>query len=478
MSRTLRKPEATARAHRTALPDALWALATAAGFLIVLFVAIRAGAQPAPESVGLETTLGDRITGALGSGRGLGVLWAYGFSFVAGLLTSLTPCVYPLIPITVGLFGARDENVTRSQAMVLAACYVGGIAAMYSTLGVVVGLSGGQFGALLMRPVVLVPVSLFLLAMAASMFGAFELALPSELATRLSQVGGKSRGGAFAMGLVAGLIAAPCTGPPLAALLVFVGTQRSVFLGGSLLFVYSLGLGVLFFAIAGFALKLPRSGPWMDTVKSVFGVVMIVAALYFLRSVFPLLRDYGKGTPSFLGLHVAAAIVGVFVGGLKLTFYEGMATSVRKAVGVLLITVGLYGGVAWLLAPKPVAGVAGRPDAAAPLSWETDEAAAVVTAKREGKPLFIDFGAEWCPPCKQMELKTFPDPRIQKELARFVRLRIDCSEETEANSALQKKYNSITLPSLLLFDKSGQKTYQVKEYVSAEQLLPLLEQTK
>jgi thiol:disulfide interchange protein DsbD len=447
--------------------------------LLMLLVLIVTWAWPvlagtAPEGgieKGLETALGERLQQALTRSGG-GFLFAYLLAFAAGVGTSLTPCVYPLIPITVSLFGARDAQVNRFQAMGLAACYVGGIATMYTALGVVVGLVGGKFGSLMVSPFLIVPVAVFFLTMAASMFGAFELALPTEMQGRLSRVGGKGKLGAYLMGLVAGLIAAPCTGPPLLALLVFVSTQRSVFLGGSLLFVYAMGIGVLFFIIAGFALRMPKSGAWMDAVKSAFGVILIVAALYFLRNIVTPLRDYGRGTGGFLLVHAVLAAVGVLVGGLRLGFSGGAAMAARKSLGVVLLTVGLFGGIAWLLAPKPTA--AGAPS----LSWMTDEAQALARAKAEHKPLLVDFGAEWCPPCKQMELKTFVEPKVAAELSRFVLLRIDCTKPTPQNEALQAKYDSETLPSVVIFDSGGQRVLQLREFTPPDMLLPVLQRTR
>jgi thiol:disulfide interchange protein DsbD len=438
---------------------------------IVVWPLIAAAAPEAQIEQGLETALGERLQLALGRSGG-GFLFAYLLAFAAGVGTSLTPCVYPLIPITVSLFGARDAQVNRFQAMGLAACYVGGIATMYTTLGVVVGLVGGKFGALMVSPFLIVPVALFFVIMSASMFGAFELALPTEVQGRLSRVGGKGKLGAYLMGLVAGLIAAPCTGPPLLALLVFVSTQRSVFLGGSLLFVYAMGLGVLFFVIAGFALRMPKSGAWMDAVKSAFGVILIVAALYFLRNIVTPLRDYGKGTTGFLLAHAVLVAVGVLVGGLRLTFSGGIVTAVRKSLGVALLIIGLFGGIAWLLSPKPTAAGAHA------LSWMTDEAQALARAKAEHKPLLVDFGAEWCPPCKEMELKTFVEPKVAAELSRFVLLRIDCTKPTPENEALQTKYDSETLPSVVVFDSSGQRVLRLREFTPPDMLLPVLQKTR
>ena len=429
--------------------------------VLAFLLAVPAIASGAP----LETDLGERLSAALAAlaAPGGSLRLAYLLAFLGGLATSLTPCVYPLIPITISLFGAREAP--RAQALGLAACYVGGIAATYTTLGLVVGLVGGQFGAFMTSPWLIVPVALFFLLMAASMFGAFELSLPNELQGKLSQVGGRGPLGAFLMGLVAGVVAAPCTGPPLAALLLFVSTQRSVMTGGTLLFTYALGMGVLFFVIAGFALKMPKSGAWMDAVKAVFGVVMTVAALYYLRNIMPLLRTFGTSSYKFLLSQSALVVVGILVGGLTLSFSEGLARAVRKGIGVLLMVIGLYGCVSWTLAPR------------GDLKWMTDEAQAVQKARNEGKPLLIDFGADWCPPCKQMEAKTFPDEAVRRELARFVLLRIDCTNETEHTQAMQAKYQSTSLPSVLVFDRLGKRTGWFREYTPPESLLPVLLQT-
>lgn len=425
--------------------------------LLVLLLPVAAHAD-------LEAQLGDTLQGNL-QGRGAGLVMAYLVAFAGGLATSLTPCVYPLIPITVSLFGARAEQVTRVRALLLATCYVGGIATMYTGLGIFFGLTGKAFGTFMARSYVIVPIGLFFLAMAASMFGAFELALPPAWQTRLSHVGGRGPKGAFLMGLVAGIIAAPCTGPPLAVLLAFVSTQRSVGLGGSLLFTYALGMGVLFFVIAGFALKLPRSGPWMEAVKSLFGVIMIVAALFLLRNVVQPLRDYGRGTAFFLGLHVALAGVGVALGAIHLSFGRGPAVALRKGVGIVVLCTGLFGIVAWMLAPRPT-GVG--------LVWLTDEAEAVARARREGRPLFVDFAAEWCLPCKELELKTFADPRVAAQLRRFVLLRIDCTDPDDRIEAIKGRYGAATLPTVVVTSSDGKELLRLTEFVPPERLLPLL----
>ena len=212
---------------------------------------------------GLAGPSGDLGLGAM---LGQGSLLALGAAFAGGVLTSLTPCVYPLIPITVSIFGARKAG-SRTQKVGLSALYVLGIAVMYSALGLAAALSGKAFGVAMQSPLVKAFVGLVLANLALSMFGLFELRLPSSWQVRLNQVGGAGCAGSFAMGLVSGIVAAPCTGPVLAAALAFVAAKGSVAFGLAVMFAYALGMGLLFFLIGAFSLSLPRSGPWMETVK-------------------------------------------------------------------------------------------------------------------------------------------------------------------------------------------------------------------
>jgi thiol:disulfide interchange protein DsbD len=284
--------------------------------------------------------------------RDKGWLWAYLGVFAAGFLTSLTPCVYPMIPIVVGVFGARGESVTRGRAFALASLYVLGMGTMYSALGVGVALTGKAFGTLLSNPFVIVPLVLFYAVLASSMFGAFEMSLPPALQERLSTVGGKGFGGAFAMGLVGGLTAAPCTGPILAGLLAFVATTRNVPLGFTLLFTYAIGMGILFWLIATFAVALPRSGRWMEAVKSVTGIGLLVMGAYFLRPVFPVVARLTSTHASFLLGALALVAAGVALGGVHLSFHDVAAVKARKLAGIVLTVVGMVGAVNYLLTPK------------------------------------------------------------------------------------------------------------------------------
>ncbi len=402
-----------------------------------------------------------------------GYLVAFAGVFVAGFLTSLTPCVYPMIPITVSLFGGRGDDVPRSRAMALAASYVGGIAVMYSALGVFFGLAGKQFGTFMANPWVIFPIAIFFLAMAASMFGAFELALPSGAQQRLSTIGGKGFAGAFLMGLVGGIIAAPCTGPVLASLLLYVAKTRSVMMGGSLLFTYALGMGVLFFLIAAFAVALPKSGAWMEAVKSVFGVLMIVAALYFLRNVSPTIAAFGKKTGLFLALSIAAIAIGVIAGGIHLSFHDGLGVKLRKALGILAISIGCLGVIGFVLAPKEAAAATHK------LEWVKGEAAGIAAARRDHKPALLDFYADWCIPCKEMELKTFDAPEVSAELERFQLVKVDCTSDDDPQVvATKKRYGAATLPTVVLIDSSGKVVTKIDHLVTPQELLPLLRRVK
>jgi thiol:disulfide interchange protein DsbD len=391
-----------------------------------------------------------------------GWLFAYASVFISGFLTSLTPCVYPLIPITMSIFGARDEHVGRGRALALATSYVLGIAAMYTGLGVSAGLGGRAFGTFMANPLVIVPIAVLFLVMAASMFGAFDMNLPTSVQTRLTAVGGKGFGGAFAMGLVGGIIAAPCTGPVLASLLLYVATTRSVGLGGSLLFTYALGMGVLFFAIAAFAVALPRSGPWMERIKSFFGVVMLLAAAYFLRNVIPPLGHWGRPTLSFLGVSIVLVVAGLLMGAIHLSFHDTWPKRMLKALGITLVVIGGFSGIAWALTPKP-------------LNWIHGEAAGMAAAKAAHKPAIIDFFADWCIPCKEMDTRTFSNEEVMRELARFQLVKMDCSKDDDpVVKQTQARYQADTLPTVVLVDSSGQVAKRIDRFVKPDELLPLL----
>jgi thiol:disulfide interchange protein DsbD len=381
-----------------------------------------------------------------------------------GLLTALTPCVYPMIPITLAIFGAK--GVSRGRATALATAYVAGIAVLFGALGTIFGLLGKAFGAYLGNPFVVVPLALFFIAMALSMFGAFELALPPGLQDRLSRVGGRGFGGAFLMGLVAGLIAAPCTGPPLASLLTYISTTRDAQFGFILCATYGLGVGLPFLLLAAFSMALPRSGAWMEAVKSVFGVVLLTAALYYLKNVVPALEHFTSAAPRFAVIMGALVVGGIAAGAIHLSFHDTTRVRVRKGLGVALTVVGLFGMTNYVLTPK----------GATELVWLRDEPAAVADARAKGQPLLIDFMANWCLPCKEFEVKVFSRPDVAEAMSRFTLLRVDLTHEDDdpALPALKKKYGADTLPAIRLVSPDGNVIGKTDEFIEADAFLKLL----
>jgi thiol:disulfide interchange protein DsbD len=376
------------------------------------------------------------------AGRGMGS--AFVFALTAGLLTALTPCVYPMIPITISVFGGR--GVSRRRSFGLATFYVAGIAVMFGTLGTIFAMLGKAFGTYLASPWVVIPLAVFFLSMAASMFGAFELALPAGLQQRLARVGGRGFGGAFLMGVVGGLIAAPCTGPPLAGILAFVATTRDAVGGFFLLATYAVGIGVPFWAIAGFSMQMPRSGPWMEAVKSVFGIALVVAALYYLKNVAPRLTHLTGHTATFLAGAVGAVVLGLALGAVHLSFHDAPTLRLRKGVGVALASLGLFALTNYVLTPK------------VELAWMHGEAEALLLARTENRPVVIDFMADWCLPCKEMDVQVFANPAVGDVLRDFTLLRVDLTREDEDASlgAVKAKYGVNTLPAVRIVTPAGQ----------------------
>jgi thioredoxin:protein disulfide reductase len=389
------------------------------------------------------------------------LLFALGY----GVLTSLTPCVYPMIPITVSIFGAR-AGVPRRRALALATAYVAGIAGMFGALGTTFGLLGRAFGTFLANPWVIVPLALFFFAMGLSMFGAFDVALPSGLQQRLNRVGGRGFAGAFAMGLVAGIIAAPCTGPPLASLLAYVATTRNAGWGFALLATYGAGVGLPFWLLAGFSMSLPKPGGWMEWVKSVFGIALFTAALYYLKNVVPALARFGSGTPRFALEMSALVLVAIGLGAVHASFHGSAAQRARKLVGVAMATVGLFGVTNYLLAPK----------GNVKLAWLSDEPTAVAAARGAGRPLLVDFAATWCLPCRELEVKVFSRPEVAAALQRFTLLRVDLSREDEdpALGVIRHKYGAETLPAIRILSPDGTLVAKTDELIAPDRFLDLL----
>ncbi len=429
---------------RTAL---LLGLSSAGGLL----VAAAPDLMPGGPSTSLDAAA------VLASGR----LWAAtGIVFVGGLLTALTPCVYPLIPITVGILGGRTgagARPNRRRSALLTSVYILGMATMFVALGLVAARSGKVFGVkTLSNPWVVGGLALFFTIMAASMFGAFDLALPPALAARLDKVGGAGVSGAFGMGLVAGIVAAPCTGPVLLSILAYIGAHQSMVLGATLLFFYALGIGVPFFLIGVFSFSLGKSGPWMDAVKSLFGIALLALAAGYLRDVVPGLKEALPGGPWAVAAAAAAVGVGLLLGAVHRSFHGAWREKVLKAAGVALVVLGVslrfgFEGTARAECVDP-----GDPTCRnAGVAWTHDLDAGLARARSEGRPVFIDFYADWCGACKELDSKTYVDRGVRQASRRFVAIKVDGTREDDALDAIYDRFGVEGLPTVVFIDSRG-----------------------
>ncbi len=398
---------------------------------------------------------------------------ALGIMFLGGLLTSLTPCVYPMIAITVSIFGAREAK-SKAHGAFLSSMYVLGICALFTPLGIIAALGGGVFGSALAEWYVVVPMAIFFVVMAVAMFGAFELALPPSIQNKLATMGGLGPKGAFVLGLVGGLIAAPCTGPVLSGLLAWIATTQNAVFGALALFVYALGVGLPTWLVGTFAINLPKSGKWMESVKSFFGVVMIAAAIWFTKD-FIGLPGLVARTWLHLGVLGGMLVAGLALGAIHLS-YHGAKKSVaaRKTLAIALAVVGAAGIAMWLNASPPVA--RGDGDTPHEIAWMTDYDEARALADREDRPLLVDFGASWCGACQELERNTFSDPRVIEEGQRFVPVRIDLSpgQDVERGNALLAQYNQHGLPLIVMHGSDGEESSRVTGYVEPEEMLTIM----
>ena len=422
-----------------------------------IFANIEFGAPPSSGSD--EGSLARALSG--------GQVWlAFLLVFAGGILTSLTPCVYPLIPITVSLFGA-NESAGLFKSFLLSVVYVLGIVVTYSILGVAVASTGAVFGQIMANPWVVGFISLILVSLGLSMFGVFEIRLPYAVQNRLNTVGGTGFAGAFAMGTVAGVIAAPCTGPALAVVLTYIATTGSLFLGFWMMFTYALGMGLLFIGIgtfSGLLSALPRSGGWMYVLENIFGIAIITMALYFLKDVFPPLQNFLENSLPFFAIAGGLVVIGLWLGKLTERF-SGISTGLklRKAFGLLLAVLGTYmivGGIQQPAGPH--------------LDWVYDETKGLEIAKREDKLVMLDFYASWCAACKELDHKTYADPAVAAKLADYVNVKLDFTRSSETTKALTEKYQIPGLPVVIFMDAEGKVLKRFTGFVEPDEMLSVL----
>ena len=412
--------------------------------------------------------------------------------FGIGLLLSFTPCVFPMFPILSGIIANRGEHITRSRGFILSLAYVMGMAITYAIAGVAAGLSGAMLAAALQNAWVLGTFALIFITLAFSMFGFYELQLPNFLQSKLSEEAGHLRGGhltgVFGMGALSALIVGPCVAAPLAGALLYISQTRDVLLGGSALFVMALGMGVpLLLLGASAGALLPKAGPWMESVKQFFGVLLLGVAIWLISPVIPAVAHMLLWSTllivSAIYLHAVDPLKPDASGLRK--FLKGVGM-IGLLIGVALL-IGVLSGSRDILQPLSKIGIA-RTNAeidgssvseSQHLRFQRVKTVAELEqriAQSRDKYVMVDFYADWCISCKEMERFTFTDPKVQSRLKDVVLLQVDVTAGTPADSALLKRFKLFGPPGILFIDRAGRDIPNIRliGYQDTERFLSIL----
>ena len=421
------------------------------------------------EQGGLSTTLAQR-----------GWLITFALVFLGGLALNLTPCVYPLIPITVSYFGGQAEE-KKGSVVSHAGIYVLGMAITYSILGVIAALTGSLFGAALQNPVVLIFIALVLVILSLSMFDLYEIQVPAFLS---NFAGGARKGyfGTFFMGLTVGIVAAPCIGPFVLALLTFVGERGDVFLGFWLFFVLALGLGIPFLFLGIFSSsinKIPRSGAWMIWVRKIFGFILIAVAIYFLNPLIHNLLLY------YFALALTMLLAGIYMAWIEPTTSNGKIFPViRNLIGIMFFVMAIFFGTLGIQDyfknnVQQITASAGE-NTSNQIQWLTYSSEKLNQAVSSRKPVMIDFYADWCIPCKELDKFTFSDPEVVKLSRQFIMLKVDLTKASDPGvKELKDSFKIKGVPTLVFIDARGNELSKLRivGFIEKENFLPIMKNT-
>ncbi|MFM0733592.1 protein-disulfide reductase DsbD [Paraburkholderia sediminicola] len=427
--------------------------------------------------------------------QGGGFFAIIGLYFVAGAVLSLLPCSYPMIPILSAIIIGEGARVTRARGFALSLAYVIGMALVYTALGIAAALVGQSLGAWLQNPWVLGTFGVLLTVFALTLIAGFDIALPQRWQDGVSRASSGRSGGKFAavavMGALSALVVGACMTAPLFAVLAFIAHTGDALLGGAALFSMGLGLGVPLLIIGlGAGTLLPRAGAWMDGVKVFFGVVLLAAALWI---VWPVLGATPTMLLSALWLLIAAAGLGLFSApAVNASVWRRLGRGIGAALAIwaAVLLVGLAAGSSDPLRPlavlaaragggSGVANASNAPNAApqgdltfAPVRSSTELDEAVKTA---AQPAMLDFYADWCVSCKEMEKFTFSDPRVQAKLKQMNLLRADVTANNADDQMLLKRFSLFGPPGIIFFDQGGKEVLRVVGYESADKFLRSLD---
>ena len=381
--------------------------------------------------------------------------------FLIGLALNLTPCVYPMLSVTVSLFGSQAETKFL-RVFFKALLYVLGIATMYSVLGVIAALGGGLFGSWLQSPWVLGSIAALLFALALSSFGLYQIQMPFWLTSKLGGTSGSGFIAIYFSGLVVGVFAAPCVGPPVIALLTFVAAKGSASFGFWAFFILSLGLGFPYLILgtfSGLLKKIPRSGSWLIWVEHIFGVILVGAALFYLSlAIAPKFAIYV--------IPIALAAGGIYLGFIDKSGKDKPALKrIQWMLGIIAIVAGLI--FANNLRNKG-------------MTWETYSDADLLKAKETGLPVMIDFYADWCIPCLELDRNTWTDEEVIQATKDIKKIKVDLTHfDSQEAEVLRKKFNISGVPTIIFIRADGTEAIESRiiGFVSPKEFLTKLKQS-
>jgi thioredoxin:protein disulfide reductase len=401
---------------------------------------------------------------------------------VFGVLLTFTPCVLPMIPILSAIIAGEGENLSKARGLTLSLSYVLGMAVAYAIAGVAAAYSGSLIAAALQNAWVLGTFALVFVALALSMFGLYDLKLPGFLHHRLHSAHQRLRGGQIAsvaaMGVLSAVIVSPCVAAPLAGALLYISQTGDVALGGAALFAMALGMGVPLVAVGvSEGALLPKAGAWMEGVRKFFGVLLLAVAIWIVSPVVPPMAQMIAWGALLIGAAVFLRAVDPLPAGASGWWRAWKAAGIVALVAGIAMLVGAFTGSRDPL--RPLAGLTeSTPRASAPLPWIRVASLAELEGKLKepGKPVMLDFYADWCVSCKEMESFTFSEPKVRAELDRMLLLQVDVTANNEHDKALLKRFSLFGPPGIIFFDAEGReiKGLRVIGYQNAERFLKTL----